>query len=500
MFMEIYYSLSELILGYSDVLLGFIQSYSIIFFINVIFTIAIIFMERKKPTSTLLWVMAINFLPIIGFILYLFIGQDLSKKRIFDKKDSLKIKMRKNAQSQLNEIKSGKFKFKNERTREYVEMIEMFNVSEDETFYQGNDIEMYSDGREMFKKLFEDIEAAEKSVYFESYIFKSDGLGTELMNLLKKKSREGVEVLLLVDGMGARNLKQKDRRDLVENGVKLAIFFPGLFGKFNTHINYRNHRKIIVIDHKIGYVGGLNVGDEYISKDKKFGFWRDDHIRIIGPAVMGLQFRFFLDYNFAADKKEGAFITPVFEKSEYGNKDICIVTSGPDTKVDSIRNGYEKIISRARKKIYIQTPYFVPDEGLFNALKVAALSGCEVNIMIPEIRDHPFVHWASTSFIGELLDWGCRAYYYQGGFLHSKVICCDDYLSSIGTANFDIRSFELNFEANAFIFDEEVTSTLIKNFENDVKNSKEITLADYERRSVFVKIKEGVSRLLSPIL
>ncbi|WP_240649018.1 cardiolipin synthase [Anaerosphaera multitolerans] len=486
--------------AYGNIFVSFVRSYSILFLINLFFTGVIIFLERKKPTSTLLWVMAINFLPIFGFILYLFIGQDLSKKKMFDKKDIIKVKMQKNAQEQLNDIRSGKYVFENERTKDYVEMIEMFNVSEDEIFYQGNDIEMFNDGRDMFKRLLDDMEKAKTSIYFESYIFKSDGLGTEIMELFKRKVKEGVEVLLLVDGMGARKLTSRDRKDLVRNGVKLAIFFPGLFGKFNTHMNYRNHRKIIVIDHEIGYVGGLNVGDEYISKNEKFGFWRDEHIRIMGPAVMGLQFRFFLDYRFAASEKDGAFITPITNEKRYGNKDICIVTSGPDTKADSIRNGFDKIISRARKHIYIQTPYFVPDDGLFNSLKVAALSGCEVNIMIPRTRDHPFVHWASTSFIGELLEWGCRAYFYEGGFLHSKVICCDDYLSSIGTANFDIRSFELNFEANAFIFDEEVTATLIKDFENDVKLSTELTLESYEKRPIINKVREGVSRLLSPLL
>lgn len=479
---------------------NFVQVYTGIFILNVILSCIIIFMERRKPTSTLLWVMAINFLPIIGFILYLFIGQDLSKHKMFERKGQVDKEIKTTLKEQLNEMKSGTYNFENQDTKEYIEMIEMFQSSGNAVFSQDNDIKLYNEGREKFKDFFKDIEEAKTAIYIQYYIFKSDELGTKLLELLKKKAQEGVEVLLLVDGMGARNFSMKERRNVKEAGVKLAIFFPGIFPRINTRINYRNHRKIAIIDHKIGYVGGLNVGDEYISLSKRFGFWRDTHFRILGPAVDGLQWRFFLDYRFAAKNANGGFITPFHLNDKKGDKDICIVSSGPDTKAHAIRNGYSKLITRARKRVYIQTPYFVPDDGLLNDLKIAAMSGCEVNIMIPQKRDHPFVHWASMSFIGELLQWGCRAYLYQDGFLHSKVVLSDDYLSSVGTANFDIRSFELNFEVNAFVFNEEINRDLVNAFEEDVKKSKEITLEDYKNRGAIFKIKESISRLLSPLL
>lgn len=482
------------------VFFDFVQLYTGLFILNVVLSCVIIFLERKKPTSTLLWVMTINFLPIIGFILYLLIGQDLSKKKMFTRKGQVDKEIKSFLSKQGEEIKSGKYHFINKETEKHDELIAMFNSSGNGAFYQYNDIKLYKDGRYKFKDLKEDIKNAKHSIYIQYYIFKSDELGKEILELLMEKSLEGIEVLLLVDGMGARNFSLRYRKKVEKSGIKLTIFFPGILPRINTRINYRNHRKIAVIDNKIGYVGGLNVGDEYISKYKKFGFWRDTHLRITGPAVSGLQWRFFLDYRFAAGNGSGGFITPLDFGPRKDNKDICIVSSGPDTKALAIRHGYSKMITSSKKRLYIQTPYFVPDDGLLNDLKIAAMSGVDVRIMIPRKKDHPFVHWASTSFIGELLELGVKAYLYEGGFLHSKVLISDDYVSSVGTANFDIRSFELNFEVNAFVFDNEINEKLIEGFMEDVEKSTEITIEIYNNRNMVKRIKESISRLLSPIL
>lgn len=476
----------------------FAQVYTWLFVLNWILSTIIIFFERKKPVSTLLWVMAINFLPILGFILYLFIGQDISKSKIFEGKTTADREIQADFRRQLKQIQRGELQYSNDRTKEYEEILKMFNQAEGEILYSGNDVKIYNNGSEKFRDLFFDLKNARHSIFVQYYIFKSDELSQEFIRILKEKAQENIQVYLLVDGMGARKFHLRDRRALEDAGVKIAIFFPGVFPKINTHMNYRNHRKIVVIDYDIGYVGGLNVGDEYIGKDKRFGFWRDTHLRITGDAVNGLAWRFYLDFNFASNGKIDRFRTELAKVT--GNKDISIVTSGPDTKADSIRNGYEKLITRARKEIYIQTPYFVPDDGLLKSLKVAALSGVDVNIMIPQKRDHPFVHWASLSFLGELLEWGVKAYLYEGGFLHSKVVLSDDYLSSVGTANFDIRSFELNFEVNAFMFDEEINRKLKQDFYRDMEDSTQITKEMYDRRSAWVKIRESVSRLLSPLL
>lgn len=484
--------------AYFGMLKNFAQVYSLLFIANVLISAFIVLYDNKKPVSTLLWVMSINFLPVIGFILYLFIGQDISKSKIFAGKSVADKILEKESVAQLKAIKDGTFVYSKERTKNHVDMIEMFNRAEGEILYTNNKVKKYNEGKSKFKDLFEDLKNAKHTIYVQYYIYKSDEISTEFTNILKAKAIEGLDVYLLIDGMGIRKMTLRDRKDLRKAGVKLAIFFPGVFYKINTHINYRNHRKIVVIDKRIGYVGGFNVGNEYISKGP-MGFWRDTHLRIEGPAVNGLAWRFFLDFKFASDDYTKGFTTELFPEIENGI-DINIVTSGPDTKADSIRNGYEKLITSARKEVYIQTPYFVPDEGLLKALKVAALSGVQVHLMFPKKRDHVFVHWASLSFMGELLKWGARVYQYEGGFLHTKIVISDDYLASVGTANFDIRSFELNFEVNAFLYDEELNKKLKEDFKEDLKSCTEITPEMYNNRSRFTKFRESISRLLSPIL
>ena len=484
--------------AYFGMFKNFAQIYSFLFIANVLISGFIILYDNKKPISTLLWVMAINFLPVVGFILYLFIGQDISKSRIFDGKNRADMILEKESEYQLRQIKEGQFDFSNDRTKNHLDMVEMFNRAEDEILYTNNRVKVYNEGESKFEDLFADLRQAKHTIYVQYYIYKSDELSTEFTNILIEKANEGLDVYLLIDGMGIRNMKIKDRKRLTEAGVKFGVFFPGIIDKLNTHINFRNHRKIVVIDKRIGYVGGFNVGDEYVSKGK-MGFWRDTHLKIEGPAVNGLAWRFFLDFKFASNEHTKGFTTEIFPEIEDGI-DINIVTSGPDTKADSIRNGYEKLITSARKEVYVQTPYFVPDEGLLKALKVAALSGVEVHLMFPKKRDHIFVHWASLSFMGELLKWGAHVYQYEGGFLHTKVVISDDYLSSVGTANFDIRSFELNFEVNAFIYDEEINKKLKEDFMEDLKSCTEITPEIYNNRSKFTKFRESISRLLSPLL
>ena len=484
--------------AYFGMFKNFAQVYSFLFIANVLISGFIILYDNKKPISTLLWVMAINFLPVIGFILYLFIGQDISKSRIFDGKYKADMILEKESEYQLKQIENDEFVYSNNRTKNHLDMVEMFNRAEDEILYTNNSVKVYNEGESKFEDLFYDLRNAKHTIYVQYYIYKSDELSKEFTNILKEKAREGLDVYLLIDGMGIRKMTLRDRKELKESGVKFSIFFPGLILKINTHINYRNHRKIAVIDKRIGYVGGFNVGDEYVSKGP-MGYWRDTHLRIEGPAVNGLAWRFFLDFKFASDAPTKGFTTEIFPELEDG-VDINVVTSGPDTKADSIRNGYEKLITSARKELYIQTPYFVPDEGLLKAIKVAALSGVDVHLMFPAKRDHLFVHWASLSFLGELLKWGAHVYQYEGGFLHTKIVIADDYLSTVGTANFDIRSFELNFEVNAFLYDEELNKKLKEDFKRDLEDCTEITKEIYAKRSRFTKVRESFSRLLSPLL
>jgi cardiolipin synthase len=334
----------------------------------------------------------------------------------------------------------------------------------------------------------------------EYYIFKDDELGKKIIDALVKKAEEGVEVKLLVDGMGGRNLKKKTKEGLINAGGKVAIFLPAFVPFISVRINYRNHRKICIIDGREAYLGGFNIGNEYIGLSKKFGNWRDTHIKIKGSAISSLQWRFYLDWKFATKEKMMVCQSYLHEETPNSNVGIQIVSSGPDSKWPNIKDGYMKMISNAREKIYIETPYFIPDDSIMEALRIAGLSGLDVRVMMPNKPDHPFVYWASLSYIGELLEAGVKFYHYEDGFLHSKVIIVDDFISTVGTANLDIRSFILNFEVNAFIYDDIVNAKLTEKFITDIDLCREITLEDYNKRSRIVKIRESVSRLLSPIL
>ncbi len=287
---------------------------------------------------------------------------------------------------------------------------------------------------------------------------------------------------------------------MIKAGGEVASFFPSKIPLINLRINYRNHRKLAIIDGKYGFIGGFNIGNEYIGLSKKFGYWRDTHLRIKGSSVHMMQTRFFLDWRHASKEKTlyDEKYYPTIETN--GKTGIQIVSSGPDSEQEQIKIGYLKMINSARESIYIQTPYFVPDQSILEALKIASLSGVDVKIMIPNKPDHMFVYWATYSYIGELLGSGVKAYTYENGFIHAKTIVVDGKISSVGTANIDVRSFKLNFEVNAFIYDTKTSTELKKIFEDDLKISSEITIEKYKRRSKLIVVKESISRLLSPVL
>ena len=306
----------------------------------------------------------------------------------------------------------------------------------------------------------------------------------------------------MYDSMGSRAMKKRDWKRLREAGIQVGEFFPALFGRLQLRINYRNHRKIVVIDGKTAFVGGFNIGKEYVGMDPKFGYWRDTHLQICGSAVLSLHIRFILDWNYAT--KQNLFITDryfeEYKQERCGEEAVQIVASGPDSKWQNIRNVYLKMISKARRNIYIQTPYFIPDETIMNAIRIAAMSGVDVRVMIPCKPDHPFVYWATYSYIGDLLEAGAKCYTYDNGFLHAKGMVVDGVVSCYGTANMDIRSFCLNFEVNAVIYSVQTAERLEALFLEDLKYCTRVTPYLYGKRSYVVRLKEQFSRLFSPLL
>ncbi len=469
--------------------------------LNIFLAIALIFLERRDPSSTWAWILILFFIPILGFGIYLLFGRKLRRKTLFRWEGKNQIGIDKLIDFQMEAIEDSSFDFRLDDASNYKELIIMHLHNNQAVFTQDNKVDIFVDGRKKFDALLQDIENAKNHIHIQYYILRLDNLGKEIYQALVAKAKQGVKVRILYDDAGSRFLRKRQFKEILELGGEVEAFFPSIFPLINPRMNYRNHRKIVVIDGRIGYIGGFNVGDEYLGLKKKFGYWRDTHLRIEGSSVHPLQTRFILDWNQASVNHDIEYSDVYFPAiPTKGSVGLQIVSSGPDSEWEQIKNGYLKLIMMAKKYIYIQTPYFIPDASFMDTLRIACLSGIDVRIMIPNKPDHIFVYWATYSYVGELMKAGAKVYIYQNGFLHTKMIVIDDEASTVGTANIDIRSFKLNFEVNAFIYDRETSHQLALTFEEDIKQSTEFTLELYEQRTLNIKFKESISRLLSPIL
>ncbi|MFC0300055.1 cardiolipin synthase [Virgibacillus soli] len=470
-----------------------------VFIFNIGLGMSIIFLERKDATSTWAWLMVLLFVPIAGFFLYLIFGKPISNRHIFTWDTKSRLGVKKAVNEQLQAIEEDRFYYKHEELATYHDLYYLHLRHNDAIFTQDNKVDIFTDGNDKFHALINDLQQAKDHIHLLYYIIRHDELGQRIANVLMQKAQEGVEVRVLYDDMGSRMLRPKFLRDLRKAGVKVEAFFPPKIPKINFKINYRNHRKLVIIDGQVGYIGGFNIGDEYLGKSKKFGYWRDTHLRVEGDAVRNMQTRFILDWN-QASRNHIVYEKRYYDAKPSGDIGIQIVSSGPDSDWEQIKNGYIKMILSAKEYIYIQTPYYIPDESLRDALRIAALSGVDVKIMIPNKPDHPFVYWATLSYVGDLLSTGAEAYIYQKGFMHAKTIVVDGKIASVGTANIDVRSFRLNFEVNAFLYDIGIAQQLVRAFENDISHSTQMTQKLYDKRSLGIRFKESISRLLSPVL
>lgn len=470
-----------------------------IYLFNFILAFTIIFLERKDASATWAWLMVLFFVPIAGFFLYLIFGRKLSNQRIFTWDTKSKLGVKTAVQKQMRALDENKFSFRQKELMAYKDLYYLHLRNNDAILTQGNHIDIFTDGREKFNALLKDLKAAKDHIHLLYYIIRHDHLGSQIADILIKKAKEGVEVRMLYDDMGSRSLSRRYIKRLKQAGVHVDAFFPPKIPKVNFKINFRNHRKLAIIDGKVGYIGGFNIGDEYLGKNKKLGYWRDTHLRIHGNAVRNMQTRFILDWN-QASRNDILYEDRFYIGAEAGDVGVQIVSSGPDSDWEQIKYGYIKMILSAKEYVYIQTPYFIPDGSLMDALRIAALSGVNITLMIPNKPDHPFVYWATLSHVGELLNAGANVYIYQNGFLHAKTIIIDGKISSVGTANIDVRSFRLNFEINAFLYDKGIAKQLVEAFKHDITLSTQMTKKLYAKRSLGVRFKESISRLLSPIL
>lgn len=457
--------------------------------INIILIIVVVCFQRKEPVGAMAWVLCLITLPVLGALIYLIFGLGLKrriKKKYLEKsRESLKFSTSlKNAPE----------------PEKYSNMISYFKNTSHSILTDKNTVKVYTCAEEKYDDLLKDIENAKETINLLYFIIHNDEIGTKLLRLLEKKADEGVEIRFLYDGFGSILTPYKAFRKLRNhpNG-HVAAFFPLTIFSYSL-INHRNHRKLAIIDGETAYLGGMNIGDEYMGK-KSPTPWRDTHMRIVGEAVLEIQRVFCLDWEFTTGenikKHSSLFFKPV--KHVNNNLPMQIVTSGPDSTCEEIKIGLIKMFSNAREYAYLQTPYFAPDKPFLDAIKTAARSGVDVRVMIPSVPDKKYVYYTTISYMDELLEAGIKVYLYPG-FIHSKTLVCDDEVCTIGTTNIDIRSFLLHFEINAFMYSRNEAVKNRKIFLKDQKKSSELTIEAYKKRGILNIMKEGFFRLFAPIM
>ncbi|MGO3719888.1 MAG: cardiolipin synthase [Mesonia hippocampi] len=384
--------------------------------------------------------------------------------------------------------------------KEHIKLVKLITKSAKFLPSSGNELTPLKDGKVTFDAIFKAMESATQFIHIQYYIFEDGTLAQRFLNILKQKVNEGVEVRFMYDDLGSRLLSNKYLKLLKNAGVEVFSFLPMRFGRLISSLNYRNHRKIVVVDGLVAFTGGINVSDKYIKGDAHLGVWHDMHLQLKGPIVNSLQSVFAVDWSFASGKDD-ILSTKYFTTHHSAGKSIAqVVSSGPDSDFSSIHQLYFSIINRAKDYIYITNPYIIPGEALMQALQVAALSGIDVRLLLSSNSDSHLVKWTVRSYFEDFLEAGIKIYLYPDGFLHSKVIISDDELTTIGTANLDIRSFEQNYEVNVLVYEKAMTQKLKIDFLKDCEKSHQISYTNFIERPKLERLKEGIAKIFSPVL
>ncbi len=468
--------------------------------VTIIGIIVVMLLENRDPIKSLSWILVLVFLPILGIFLYGFFGRNLRKQKIIKRKGLKNYEILEKVVKIYQKELTNKDLVIDDAIKEKQSIINLQLNNSSSIIHEGNDLKLLVDGKNKFDELKQDLRNAKHFIHIQYYIFEDDNIGNEIKNILMEKANEGLEVRMLIDDVGSWSLSKKFMKSMRDAGVEVYSFMQVLFPTLTGKVNYRNHRKIVVIDGTIGYLGGINVADKYIDGMPNIGVWRDTHLKIIGNAVNSLQFSFLSDWYFVTQQEiSDPKYFPISEQAK-GDKLVQITTSGPDTDWKGIMQGILKIISIAKDYVYLATPYLMPTESILTALKVAAISGVDVRIIIPEKSDVTITSWASNSYLEELMKSGVKIYFYQKGFIHSKVIVSDDIISSVGSTNIDFRSFEQNFEVTAFVYDKDFSLEIKDLFRKDFEDSKLLNIEEWEQRPLSQKVKESVSRLSSPLM
>ena len=467
-----------------------VLAFRLVYLAVILFTIVIVLLDNRNPVKTMAWILVLVFLPVVGLAFYFFFGRNTRKERLISKKGFSRLSKRPMAEYQAQEA-LGDFTGRNQ-------LIPFFHRVSNALPFEGNDVQVFTDGYSMYEELFRRIAKAKHHIHLEFYIFENDAVGRLLRDLLIDKAREGVSVRLLYDDVGCWDVNPMFYDEMLCEGIEVRSFLKVRFPQFTSKVNYRNHRKLAIIDGKVGFIGGMNIALRYL-KGVPWGVWRDTHICLKGKAVYGIQTAFLTDW-FAVDRTLLTSAQYFPKMNSVGTSVAQIVTSDPVGEWHDIMLGLVKAISCAQRYIYVETPYFLPTEQVMAAFQTAALSGVDVRLMIPKKADAFITHKGTMSYLDELMKSGVKVYFYRAGFLHSKLWVADDEWASVGSTNLDFRSFEHNFEANAFFYDEKTVCTLKEIFLEDMKKCMTLSQKIWDKRSFKNKIVESVVRLLAPLL
>lgn len=460
--------------------------------------------DTRSSIKALAYILFIIFAPVAGMLFYFSFGINYRKRKLYSKKISIDEPLRLRIRNNMNTyseaiLDSGLIEEK------YKTLTEFIRRSGSSPLTANNDVKLLINGEDKFPVLVKALLNAKNHIHLEYYIYENDITGNEIAEILIKKAKEGVEVRFMYDDFGSHGLGKSFIQRLKRAGIQTAPFYKIKWYALASRINYRNHRKIIIIDGKVSFVGGINMSDKYRNdlETKNRLYWRDTHLMITGQATAYLQYLFVCDWNFCSNTKlaySEVYFPDTSQQEIIENDVVQIAASGPDSSQPLIFYSLLEAISCAKKSIYITSPYFIPGESLMDALIIAIQSGLDVKVLIPGISDSKMVNTAASAYYTELLQYGAKIYKYNKGFVHAKTMVIDNDLSIIGSANMDYRSFDLNFEVNAMVYSKNIANQLTVAFEDDLKVSEQIDKDSWINRPKYIHLWEKVVRLLSPFL
>ena len=453
-------------------------------------TIIVLMLENRNPIKSIAWIITIISLPVVGLILYALFGRDFRKGNTVKKANKAYAEALKDIDEKFDQ---------GNPVEGYENLSQLIYNLCNEKIYSNTYIKPFTDGASLYESIFADIESAKETIFAEYYIIENDKISDRFIDTLIKKANEGVKVKIVVDAVGSWKVKNKTKQRLADAGIEYHEFLPVSLPFFGRKINYRNHRKILLIDNEIGYIGGMNVADRYIEGKKSIGKWRDTHIKVIGDGIQGLAKVFRRDYHFVSRQLTSISTKKSSKVDGLTPCDMQTVFSGPDMEYRAIMQTYLRIIMQSTKYVYIESPYFMPNEAVRSALVTAAKSGVEIKIIIPLFSDDRIVLMSTYSYVKDLASAGIHFYFYKAGFIHSKLIISDDQIVSVGSANMDFRSLEHNFETNVILYGDETAAIFRNIFERDMADSESFDMKRWKSRPFSMRIKESIARLFSPV-